>query len=281
MTDRLHQLVAACEWKSADDAAGSGELTGYMSVFDTLDRGGDVVQRGAFKKSFSDWSHAKSPMPLISDHEISTSGVIGSVVHLAEDDYGARIRARFSSIAKAQNIRQLMLEQHLNGLSFSYTPVKFHRGTFRGEPARFLTEVKVYEASVVVMPMNEMAVASAKAGPGVDDVHEIDRQLAELESWSRRVEMEQALSGLVENPDSAMYALGVMQETRLRQDLAKLEAWAAAQPPGPSDAERAAARRRDDWDRRNRDSFALRDVMDRLKTAPPCGHGCAAGMCRY
>jgi HK97 family phage prohead protease len=273
MTDRL---VAACEWKSADDA-GSGELTGYMSVFDVLDQGGDVCVKGCFKKSFSDWSRAKAKMPLISDHEISTSGVIGSVVHLAEDDYGARIRARFSSIAKAQNVRQLMVEGNLSGMSFTYSPVRFPHGTFRGEPARFLDEVRVFEASVVVLPMNELALASAKAGPGVADHADLDAQFAELEAWSRRV----AMSSMIEHPASTRYALNVLEATRLQQQQRQLEAWVAAQPPPPSDAERAAARRRADWERRNDDSNALAAVMERIERTA-CGHrGCPPGRCHY
>jgi HK97 family phage prohead protease len=276
MTDRFTALT---EWKSAGD---TGELTGYMSVFNVLDQGGDVVLPGAFKKTFDGWNRAKNPMPLISDHQLDTSGVIGSVVHMAEDGYGARIRAKFSGIAKAQTVRQLMLEGHLSGMSFTYIPIRSHRGTFAGESARFLDEVRVFEASIVPLPMNEMATASAKAGTGgVDEYADIDKQLRELEQWHRRAEMEQVLAGLVENPDGAMYALGIVQETRLQQDLAKLEAWAASQPPGPNDAERAAERRQADWDRRNRDSFAIRDVMDRIKTAPPCPHGCAPGACRW
>jgi hypothetical protein len=61
-------------------------------VFGNVDQGGDVVRQGAFRKTFSDWNRAKSPMPLIADHVLSTDGVIGSVTHMVEDTYGARSR---------------------------------------------------------------------------------------------------------------------------------------------------------------------------------------------
>jgi HK97 family phage prohead protease len=272
------RFTAAAEWKSVGNA---GELDGYMSVFNVLDQGGDVVVPGAFRKTFDGWNRAKSPMPLISDHEISTSGVIGSVVHLAEDDYGARIRARFSGIAKAQNVRQLMLEKHLSGMSFTYSPIRFHHGTFGGEPARYLDEVRVFEASVVALPMNELALASAKAGPGVDVHADVEAQLVELEQWAAAATATSALRDIVAHPDAAAHAIGVMQETRLRQDLARLEAWAASLPPASSDSERAAARRQADWDRRNDYTSGLARTMERLE-ATKCQHsGCPAGRCWY
>ena len=73
MTDRL--LVAA-EWKAADDT-GNGELSGYLSVFNVLDQGGDVVVPGAFKRTFDGWNRSKTRMPLIDGHQLTGEGVIG------------------------------------------------------------------------------------------------------------------------------------------------------------------------------------------------------------
>jgi HK97 family phage prohead protease len=156
----MDHLLFGTEWKTA---GGSGELEGYMSVFGNVDQGGDVVLPNAFKKTFADWSRAKAPMPLIADHELSTAGVIGSVTHMAEDARGAKIRARFSSVQKAQDIRTNMLEGHMNGLSFTYEPVQHSMGTKDGRQVRYLKEVKVYEATVTPFPMNHLALASAKA----------------------------------------------------------------------------------------------------------------------
>src|SRR6266581_1150808 len=98
----MDHLLFGTEWKAVT-GGDSGELSGYMSVFNVLDQEGDVVVPGAFKKTFADWNRAKAPMPLIADHQTSTDGVIGSVTHMAEDGVGAKIRARFSSTQKAQN----------------------------------------------------------------------------------------------------------------------------------------------------------------------------------
>lgn len=167
------------EWKTAD---GTGELDGYMSVFGNVDQGGDVVLPGAFKKTFRDSSRARTPMPLIADHQLSTDGVIGSVVRMTEDPVGAKIRARFSSIPKAQDIRTRMIEGHLSGLSFTYEPIQHSKGVKDGRQVRYLKEVRVFEATVTPFPMNQLAVASAKGGYGYEDQAD---DLAELETPRR------------------------------------------------------------------------------------------------
>jgi hypothetical protein len=49
-----------------------------------------------------------------------------------------------------------------------------------------------------------------------------------------------------------MHALGVLQDTKARRRLAELEAWAAAQPPGPNVEELDRQRAADRWDKAKR-----------------------------
>lgn len=156
-----HKTVPV-EWKAAT-GGDPGELVGYASVFGNLDQGGDVVLPGAFTKTLAYWKRSGLPLPLIADHELTTEGVIGSVVDAAEDGTGLRVRARFSGTSKAQDIRAKMIEGHLKGMSFTYEAVKHYRGQLAGKAARFLQELKLFEATVTPFPMNTLALASAKA----------------------------------------------------------------------------------------------------------------------
>lgn len=156
-----HKTVPV-EWKAAT-SGDPGELVGYASVFGNLDQGGDVVMPGAFTKTLAYWKRSGLPLPLIADHELTTEGVIGSVVEAEEDGTGLRIRARFSATKKAQDIRTKMIEGHLKGMSFTYDAVRHYRGALAGKAARFLQELKLYEATVTPFPMNQLAIASAKA----------------------------------------------------------------------------------------------------------------------
>jgi len=155
------QLPASVEWKAAPD--GSGELEGYISVFHSEDLSGDIVQPGAFKKTFNDWKGARNPLPLILDHDLTANGVIGRVTEASEDGYGAKIRALFLSTTKAQDVRQKMLELGGSGMSFTYVPIRSRMGIKGGLPVRYLEEVKVIEATVTWTPLHQSAYAMAKA----------------------------------------------------------------------------------------------------------------------
>jgi len=154
-------MIVPVEWKAASGSP--GELEGYASVFGNVDADGDVVMPGAFKKTLTDWSHSRQPLPLIADHDLSTAGVIGSVHDAREDATGLRVRARFSSDQKAQSVRTKMVEGHLKGMSFTYQAVKHYLGQHAGKSARFLQELKLFEVTVSPFPINELATASAKA----------------------------------------------------------------------------------------------------------------------
>ena len=200
------------------------------------------------------------------------------MTHLAEDGYGARIRARFCSIPKAQEIRTKMIEGHLSGLSFTYEAIRSHRGMFDGQPARYLDELRVHEATVTPIPMNVHATASAKAGPGVDEHEDLDAMQRDLEAWVRTAQLEAAVGGMVANPGAARHALDLLERGQLDAAQDRLERWAADQHVA-SDAERAAARAQTQRDRANDYSFGLARVM---ASARPCGHAsCMVGACAY
>ncbi len=164
-------MIVPVEWKAV--SGGPGELEGYASVFGNVDQDGDVVLPGAFKKTLSDWSRSKQPLPLIADHDLSTAGVIGSVHDAREDGTGLRVKARFSSDQKAQSVRTKMVEGHLKGMSFTYQAVKHFLGQYSGKSARFLQELKLFEVTVSPFPINELATASAKAALPTASVNDL------------------------------------------------------------------------------------------------------------
>jgi HK97 family phage prohead protease len=272
----LRRLDSQAEWKAV--GGDTGELEGYASVFGNVDQGGDIVLPGAFKRTLHDWSHAKQPMPLLADHQLSTEGVIGSVTSAVEDHFGLKVRARFSSIAKAQDIRTKMIEGHLRGMSFTYEPKRSYRGEKDGKQVRYLQEVRIYEATITPFPMNQLALANAKTGP---DAHaEAAARLRQLEQWAAGTEARAVLADMLENPDTMAAAAGILSNERADRQLAELEAWAAAsmhQRPDPQQqaAELHGARR----ERDNRYANAMAAWKSSVQT---CEHpGCLVGRCVY
>lgn len=157
----LERLTVPIEWKATDD--GSGTLEGYASTFGNVDLGGDVVLPGAFAKTIANIK--ANGIPLLADHVASTASVLGTIYDAAEDERGLRIKARFSSAPSAQDVRTKLLEGHLTRMSIGYEPMDHaYEDLEDGRRVRLLKEIKLWETSVVVFPMNpEAAVSRVKS----------------------------------------------------------------------------------------------------------------------
>src|SRR5260370_3669287 len=85
-------LLGPCEWKTVAGSS-KGELDGYGVFFNNVDHGDDVALPGSAKKTLADRAASGRPWPLIADHELSTSGVVGSAKDARADSLGAPLRA--------------------------------------------------------------------------------------------------------------------------------------------------------------------------------------------
>ena len=134
-------------------AGGGIRFAGYASVFDRVDRGGDVVRAGAFAASLKEGR----AVPLLWQHRPGVA--IGMIEALAEDARGLRVVARVTHPTAAA----LVARGALTGLSFGYRV----RGA-RGENPRELTALDLAEVSLVAAPMQPaarvIAIESAAAG---------------------------------------------------------------------------------------------------------------------
>lgn len=120
----------------------SVRFAGYASVFDRVDRGGDVVRSGAFAASLAE----RRVVPLFWQHR--PGAAIGVIETLAEDARGLRVVARVTHPAAAK----LVARGALTGLSFGYRV----RGA-RGSNPRELTALDLAEVSLVATPMQPLA----------------------------------------------------------------------------------------------------------------------------
>lgn len=116
-------------------------FAGYAAIFDTPDRGGDIVRRGAFARA------AKAGLPLLWQHDRARR--IGFVERLVEDERGLRVFAQLDDGAGPVSIGA--------GLSFGYRvkaaqKTKTAKGTYRE-----LTDLDLIEVSIVNHPMQPQA----------------------------------------------------------------------------------------------------------------------------
>jgi HK97 family phage prohead protease len=224
-------------------------------------------------------------MPLLADHERSTSGVIGRVIALAEDTIGVKFRARFGSTAKAQEIRRNVLEGHIKGVSYGYLAER-RPGWHEGRAVTFIDRIRrLVEVTISPWPVNRLAqVTGAKAGPytpamplpAASRVLTVSQQILEHHDRPRRQELARK-ARFTEDvgwpPRSIVDAVGV----EAAYGMAMVHAAGQARV----DDERTKAQRQ-----AQRDAEAARQLDEiHERAARPCGrcHGCRhqLGRCDY
>ncbi|MBC8284358.1 MAG: HK97 family phage prohead protease [Nitrospinae bacterium] len=141
----------------------AGEFCGYASTFGSIDLGGDVVEKGAYKKTLIE---SKGRFPILDHHDPTRQ--IGWNVEAHEDERGLFVRGLLDlNVMVARERHSLMkMAQTIGGrtgLSIGFRVIK--EGADRNRPEiRRLKEIQLLEYSVVTFPMNrQAAVISVKA----------------------------------------------------------------------------------------------------------------------
>lgn len=144
-----------------DDDQNRGVFTGYASVFGAVDSYGDVVMPGAFKKTLKE----TNPVPMLWNHSVDQP--IG-VVLLKEEERGLKAEGHLNlDVVRAQEIRSLMKQGSVRGLSIGFQTVKEDINKDTG--SRQLKEIKLWEVSPVVFQACPGATVSAVKSEDVFD----------------------------------------------------------------------------------------------------------------
>ena len=154
-----------CDVQYKDE--GSGSIEGYASTWiRKADSWGDVVAKGAFRKTLKDrWNGGKG-IPFIWSHQIDNLKSFIGTAEADEDDRGLHFVAVFDDTEEAQKVRQLYKDGRLRKFSFAYDvkdagEVELEDGTKANE----LRELDLYEISAVTVPANDDAgIVDVKAG---------------------------------------------------------------------------------------------------------------------
>lgn len=141
----------------------AGEFSGYASTFGSVDLGGDVVEKGAYKKTLKE---SQGRIPILDHHDPTRQ--IGWNVQAYEDERGLFVRGLLDlNVGTARERHSLMkMAQSIGGrtgLSIGFRTIKEEPDRKRPEIRR-LKEIQLIEYSVVTFPMNPQAgVVSLKA----------------------------------------------------------------------------------------------------------------------
>ena len=147
----IQHKAASFELKKEPDQ--DGEFSGYASVFGVVDRGMDVVERGAFTKSLGSGRKVK----MLWQHD--TSKVIGVWDEIREDERGLFVKGRLlKDVNLGREAMALMRAGAIDSMSIGYRTVEAVPEA--GGRVRKLMELDLFEVSVVTFPMNEAAMVT-------------------------------------------------------------------------------------------------------------------------
>ncbi len=137
-----------------------GRFAGYASVFNRLDSGGDIVLPGAFTRSLA---KRRGRIRLLFQHDPKEP--VGIWESIAEDSYGLCVTGRLvPGVPRAEALKRLIEQKALDGLSIGFRTVKASREAGTGH--RRLSEIDLYEISIVTFPMMEDARIAAPLTAG-------------------------------------------------------------------------------------------------------------------
>lgn len=135
-----------------------GQFEGYLSTFDNVDAGGDMVEPGAFRKTLKE----KKAFPLNWGHIPGTPDLVVGSFNGQEDAKGLRVNGEFfldlEGGKKAYSTVKKLFEKGIKmGLSMGYKTMKYVNETIEGLLVRKLKEIKLREGALTLFPMNEEA----------------------------------------------------------------------------------------------------------------------------
>lgn len=154
----MKSLVAPFQVKAVDAAGRTFE--GLASTWD-LDLGGDVIHRGAFRKTLQEWKSSGRVIPLLDQHNYgSVRAVVGKMIEARETAAGLEAKFQVIEGPDGDEVLRRIEGGYVDGLSIGYRAIKIETPSDEERRAgvwRHLKEVQLREVSVVIWPMNEGA----------------------------------------------------------------------------------------------------------------------------
>ena len=167
-------------------AADGRTFSGYGSVFNNTDLGGDIVAPGAFSKSLAE-HRRNDTMPLMFFMH-QPDKVPGKWTSITEDQRGLAVQGELLNTQLGAETAELLKAKAINGLSIGYLPVD---SELNRDGTRMLKEVDLWEVSIVSMPMNAQArvtaVKLAEVAESIVSIRDFERLARDAFGLSRGV----------------------------------------------------------------------------------------------
>lgn len=127
-------------------------FSGYASTFGNVDRGNDIIEKGAFVETLSNM------MPkLLWQHDMSEP--LGVFTEAKEDEIGLFVRGKLpkeDTLVKGRVIPQMNVGS-IESMSIGFTTRDAERREIGDDIVRIIKKVDLWETSLVTLPMNPKA----------------------------------------------------------------------------------------------------------------------------
>jgi HK97 family phage prohead protease len=164
-------------------AADDGTFTGYGSVFNIEDKGGDIVIPGAFAESLAAQKSAGRLPAMLWQHRQAEP--IGVYTSMEEDAVGLKVQGKLAlKTSRGAEAYELMKMGALSGMSIGYRSRDDSYDRVTG--VRSLKKLDLVELSLVTFPMNDASrVSGVKTIEELDSLSEIERHLRDVCGMSK------------------------------------------------------------------------------------------------
>lgn len=178
--------IRLIETKLADEP---GAFSGYGAIFGNEDAFGDVIQEGAFTNTLKEWKEDRGKWPpMLLAHgggffggSAEDSIPVGQWTSMEENRRGLKVEGQLFAMdtEKGKYIYAGLKSGVLDGLSIGFRTRQFVQGTKPNEPDRTLTEIDLWEVSIVTFPANSRARISTVKQFSIEQMRELEGILGE------------------------------------------------------------------------------------------------------
>ncbi len=153
-----------CQLDAALTVTDGAEISGYASLFGLADQGGDTVDKGAYTAALKTLKAKGRTVKMLWQHDPAQP--IGVWDEIKEDGKGLWVKGRIlQDVAKGREAAALIGAGAIDGLSIGYRTL---RATKDEKGGRLLSELELWEVSLVTFPMLPDARVAAKADDPAD-----------------------------------------------------------------------------------------------------------------
>lgn len=184
-----------------------GEFQGVGSKTGNQDLHGDVIEAGAFKRTLANRAKSKKALPVLWQHDFREPIGRINAEDMVETGKGLEIKGKLTlSVERAREARDLIQDGAISGLSIGFEIPK-NKAKFDDElNGRRISEVILWEMSIVTFPANPRATIS-----GVKDFYPFDLTDQEKDACDACGYDVDALDGAIESLQALRATRGTVE----------------------------------------------------------------------